>query len=76
MELIDTGIQNNFYTSPIHIAWVHIGLGQLEAAMDWLDKAYAQRAIMLIRIKVDPMYDSLRSHPRFQELLTKMNFPD
>lgn len=75
-EFIDTGNQKNLYTSPVHIAWVYIGLGQLEAAMDWLDKAYAQRSIMLIRIKVDPMYDRLRSHPRFQELLAKMNFPD
>ncbi len=76
MEFIDTGIQNNLHTTPLHVAWVHIGLGQLATAMDWLDKAYALRSNMLNRIKVDPIYDPLRSHPRFQELLAKMNFPD
>ena len=76
MEFIDRGDPNNFHTSPLIIAWVYIGLDQLEAAIDWLDKAYTLRTNWLYEIKVDPIYDPLRSHPRFQELLAKMNFPD
>lgn len=61
---------------PTTIAFIYIGLGDEERAFEWLEKSYEQRGPWLIHLKVDPMFDSLRSDPRFQDLLERMNFPD
>jgi len=44
--------------------------------MDWLEKAYADRSNGLVFLKVDPQLDSLRSNPRFKDLLYKMRLPN
>ena len=46
-------------------------LGEREQALDWLERAYEARA-GLMYLKVWPLYDSLRSEPRFQAVLKKM----
>ncbi|HZM99526.1 MAG TPA: protein kinase [Pyrinomonadaceae bacterium] len=53
-------------------AFVHAGLGQHDAAFEWLDKAYAERFGWLIFLSVDPKLDNLRSDPRFTALLHKL----
>jgi hypothetical protein len=60
------------YVSPLAFAWIYIGLGEKDQAFEWLQKAYEARSPFLIRIKVVPFYDSLRSDPRFTELLKKV----
>jgi tetratricopeptide (TPR) repeat protein len=57
------------------ISIVYLGLGQLEDALDWLERAYEQREDALTSIKVNPRLDPLRSNPRFETLLKKMAFP-
>jgi hypothetical protein len=44
--------------------------------MDLLEQAYAQHDTKLLELKVDPRLDNLRSIPRFQALLRRMNFPE
>jgi hypothetical protein len=44
-------------------------------AMDWLEEAYRVRDPNLPGSLVSPIYDPLRSDPRFQDLLRKMNLP-
>lgn len=51
-------------------------LGDKEEAIDELNKAYEDRESFIIALKVDPRLDPLRNHPRFQELIRKVNFPD
>jgi TolB-like protein/Flp pilus assembly protein TadD len=63
------------YIPPNSFAYIYIGLGKKDKAFEWLEKGYEQRA-GLNRIKVEPMYDSLRSDPRFQDLVDRMSFPD
>jgi len=54
---------------------LYIGLGDKEAAFQSLERAYAERDPRLDELKVEPYFDSLRSDPRYQELLTNMHFP-
>jgi len=57
------------YVSPLDLALVYAALGQTDQAFASLDQAVRQRANLLIYLKVDPAYDSLRGDPRFGELL-------
>jgi serine/threonine-protein kinase len=61
------------YVSPYHMAYVLTGLGEHEQAMDWLEKAYEQKAGAVYGIKGSFLFLSLRSNPRFVALLKKMN---
>ena len=54
---------------------VHTGLGEKEQALDWLEKAAAERSDELFFLKVDPALDPLRAEPRFQAVLKRMGFP-
>jgi serine/threonine-protein kinase len=60
------------YVSPLSIAWIHMGLFQMEPCLDWLEKAIEERDPQIIHFGVKPLYDALRSHPRFQGLLQRM----
>jgi len=57
------------------IAIIHAGLGEKDQAFEWLEKAYEERDLGICFLKVSPDVDPLRSDPRFQDLLRRMNFP-
>jgi len=63
------------YVSPYMVARVHAALGESDVAFRWLETAYRERAAWLATLKVDPHVDSLRSDPRFDDLLGRMNIP-
>ncbi|MBA4185980.1 MAG: tetratricopeptide repeat protein, partial [Acidobacteria bacterium] len=48
-------------------------LGDKEKALDNLEKAFESKAFLMVFVKADPLFDSLRSEPRYQEILRKMN---
>jgi hypothetical protein len=58
-----------------NIATIYASLGKKDQAFDWLEKSYEDRTFWLAGLKVDPEMDTLRSDPRFKELLRRMNFP-
>jgi TolB-like protein/DNA-binding winged helix-turn-helix (wHTH) protein/Tfp pilus assembly protein PilF len=63
------------YVSPYAIGVVHLGLKQEDKALEWLERAYEDRDVRMVELKSDPRLDPLRSNPRFQDLLRRMNFP-
>jgi serine/threonine protein kinase/tetratricopeptide (TPR) repeat protein len=63
------------YVSPYDMALVAEGLDRPEQALDFLERAHASRANMIVLLRVEPRWDRLRSHPRFQELERRMAFP-
>ena len=71
---LEEGISSKQFFSPFEIALVHIGLGEKDKAMEWLEKAKTEHDPFLIYIKVDPNFDSLRDESRFQKLLTSIGF--
>jgi serine/threonine protein kinase/TolB-like protein/Flp pilus assembly protein TadD len=60
------------YSSPVRIACVYAGLGDKDRAFEWLEKGYAGRSDHLTQLKTDPMFDNLRSDPRFADLLRRV----
>ena len=64
------------YVSPVDMAMLHVGLGSMDQAVEYLEKAYDEHADRMSWIKVNPVFDPLRSDSRFQALLQRMNFPE
>ncbi len=64
------------YLRPGWVAEVYVGLGDKDAAMQWLERAYKEHDLWLALLKVWPRFDPLRSDPRYQDLLKRMNFPE
>jgi TolB-like protein/Tfp pilus assembly protein PilF len=60
------------YVSPYHFAYVYTGLGDAERAMDWLERAVAERTGPAYGIKGAFLFAPLHSHPRFRALLRQM----
>jgi tetratricopeptide (TPR) repeat protein len=61
---------------PGAFAFIYTGLGDKDQAFRWLEKAFEERdTAWFPMIKVSPMSDPLRSDPRFQDLLRRLNFP-
>ena len=60
------------FISPFYPAIIYLGLGDRERALGGLEKAYEARSNWLATLKMDRIFDPLRSDPRFIELLTKV----
>jgi serine/threonine-protein kinase len=60
------------FVSPYGIASFYAVVGQSATALDWLERAWAQRDGALVWIKVHPRLDGLRGEPRFRDLLARM----
>ncbi len=63
------------YVRAVNFAWNFAALGQRDEVFSYLEKAYEDRDWYLTRLQVEPFLDPLRSDPRFQDLLRRMNFP-
>jgi TolB-like protein/Tfp pilus assembly protein PilF len=63
------------HVSPVTFASIYAHLNEKEQELEWLEKAYQQHTPALYQLKESRTWDSLRSDPRFQDLLRRMNFP-
>jgi tetratricopeptide (TPR) repeat protein len=61
--------------SAYHFAFVELGLGNSDLSLDYLWKAYEERFYYLSVINVTPEFASLRTQPRFRDLLRLMGVP-
>jgi len=64
------------YVDPYDVARIYADLGERDQAFQWLEKAYEDRAPELVELKNTHAFHPLRSDPRFQDLLRRMNFPE
>jgi predicted nucleic acid-binding protein len=63
------------YTPAVSFAAVYAGLGEKDQAFAWLEKAYGERTSRLGYLKVEPLWDPLRSDPRFADLVRRIGLP-
>jgi len=60
------------YVRPFDRALVHIGLGEPDAALDWLDRAFEDGGNWLNYLHLDPAFARLRPDPRFESLVRRV----
>ncbi len=60
------------YVSPVELATLQIALGNLDGALDWMDRAYVERRGWMAYLTVHPIVDPLRGEPRFHALVVRM----
>jgi TolB-like protein/DNA-binding winged helix-turn-helix (wHTH) protein/Flp pilus assembly protein TadD len=77
MKLIDELKERSrqHHVSASLFAEAYIGLGEKDEATAWLERAYEEHDQWMVYIKSYPGWDALRSEPRFQALVRRMNFP-
>ena len=63
------------YVSPYQVAQLYADLGDKEHAFQWLNTAYQERDGNLSGVPTDFLFDSVRSDPRYAELVRKIGFP-
>jgi tetratricopeptide (TPR) repeat protein len=67
-------VSKRSYVAPKNVAAIYAALGEKDKAFEWLEKAYQDRSLASgITLKSFPGFDSLRSDPRFADLLRRMN---
>jgi serine/threonine protein kinase/tetratricopeptide (TPR) repeat protein len=71
LESVQALAQKQF-VSPYGIASYYAVIGDNDRALDWLEKAYAERDGTLVWLKVHPRLDGLRGEPRFRDLVARM----
>lgn len=71
-----TELAQHRYVPPLANAFAFLGLGQGDEVFKWLERAYEERDCRKLPwLSVDPIFDPLRSDPRFEELLRRVGLP-
>ena len=68
-------LRSRKYVSAYYFAVVYTALGNNDEAMRWLERAFDERSDFLIYLAVDPIFDPLRSDPRFSRLVRRVGLP-
>jgi len=77
IQILDdlTKLTKQKYVAPYFFAGIHVGLGEDDRALEYLEKSYEEHSHWLIYLHIDPSMDGLRSNPRFQDLLRRVGLP-
>ncbi len=59
---------------PVSMAQISVALGNKEEALNYLEMGYQTHSLQLLFLKLEPVWDPIRTEPRFKALLKKMNF--
>jgi TolB-like protein/DNA-binding winged helix-turn-helix (wHTH) protein/Flp pilus assembly protein TadD len=68
-------ISGKRYVSPYGVAQIYATLNDKQQTYKWLETAYRDRAVWMSYLAVDPVFDSIRSEERFQDLLRRVGLP-
>jgi TolB-like protein/DNA-binding winged helix-turn-helix (wHTH) protein/Tfp pilus assembly protein PilF len=65
-------ISGKKYVASHDVAAIYVGLGEKSKAIAWLNKGYDEHSYTVLQLGVEPEFDSLRSDPRFQDLVQRV----
>jgi serine/threonine-protein kinase len=74
-ELLAQRARPNAYVSPFSLAIAAAGLADADRTIEWLQRAFLERANMLVWVNAEPRFDFLRQDPRFAALVNDLRFP-
>src|SRR5215469_394380 len=74
VEELIANIKSRF-VCPFEIGTTYLSLGQKDEAFLWFEKAYEERSICIFTMKFDPRLDSIRSDPRYKNIIRRVAFP-
>ena len=63
------------YYPAFPIAAIEAGLGNVNSALEWLERAMDERSLGFYLPSVDPSFDTLRTHPRFKAVMARVRLP-
>jgi len=63
------------YVAPYFLAGIHVGIGENDHALEYLQRAYEEKSHWLLYLHMDPGMDTLRDDPRFQDLIRRVALP-
>lgn len=69
-------ISQRKYVSPYSMLVIHLALGPEERVFELLEQLFHERNEWLVWLKVSPELRSVRNHPRFKDLMSRVGFPD
>jgi len=77
IQILDdlTQLKKQKYVAPYFFAGIHVGLGEDDRALEYLEKSYEEHSHWLIYLHIDPSMDGLRSNPRLEDLLRRVGLP-
>lgn len=75
LELMLAAQAKGEHIPPYWLAMTYIRLGERQKALGWLEQAVEERFYLVVFLKVDPQFDSLRDEPRFHALLRRIGLP-
>ena len=77
LEQVNSRIEmsKNSFVSPASIGMVYALLGDKDTAFKWLERANDEHDLLVLRVKHDPRFRSLRGDPRLDDLMRRMRLP-
>ena len=75
LERFNEKTKRGEYVPAMNYALAYTRLADKEQAFAWLAKAEQERSAPILKAKLDPIYNSLRDDPRFQDLLRRVGLP-
>ena len=63
------------YVPSVLVAEACVRVGDKDSAFEWLERGFEERDDLMIDLKVEPVFDGLRSDPRFQDLIRRVGIP-
>ena len=77
LQILDdlTELAGQRYVAPYFLAGIHIGLGDPDRAIEYLEKSWEEHSQWLLYLHIDPSMDGLRDNSRFRDLLRRVGLP-
>ena len=63
------------YVSPVAFATLLVGLGDPDGVLHWVERAVEDRRGWIVYLRINPLLDPVRQHPRFEELVRRVGLP-